>query len=297
MNFHDFQTTRDIVIKDTGEKIPDIAHFYADQMAHMIHLREKGCAIQAYTEGIWEKLRRPFYNVYPTIAPMLLRLNLDFDSSLVKLPFDSFLLRFPVGREPISFDFDGAPWPIRAILVGPTSLYKGMQTFDGIVFWVDFGERGRTKNGTEFPVYSYINLPTEEGLSVDESLAALPYDESSFEGVVMPNEIRTACVKLACAVCMIGEDDTLIEPDVLAKDRARYWQNPDPKIVERAHRRGKIGYNIGRKIEVIPHVRRPHPALYWVGPGRVNPTILMRRGSVIHKDVVNKVPSGFMKDD
>jgi hypothetical protein len=37
--------------------------------------------------------------------------------------------------------------------------------------------------------------------------------------------------------------------------------------VDKAHRRGKVGWNVGRHIEVAPHYRRPHMALVWTGTG------------------------------
>ena len=33
------------------------------------------------------------------------------------------------------------------------------------------------------------------------------------------------------------------------------------KYVAKAHRRGKVGWNVGRRIEVAPHFRRPHMTL------------------------------------
>ncbi|MFH1923922.1 MAG: hypothetical protein ABIP48_29025 [Planctomycetota bacterium] len=56
-----------------------------------------------------------------------------------------------------------------------------------------------------------------------------------------------------------------IEPDVLSKDRPRFEQTGDEKYVTKAHRRGKVGWNVGRQIEVAPHYRRPHMALVWTG--------------------------------
>ena len=67
----------------------------------------------------------------------------------------------------------------------------------------------------------------------------------------------------------------------------------DQKYIDKAHRRGKIGWNVGRQIEVAPHYRRPHMTLVWTGPGRAVPRVVPRRGSVVHRDVIARVPSGF----
>jgi hypothetical protein len=85
----------------------------------------------------------------------------------------------------------------------------------------------------------------------------------------------------------------VIEPDVLSKDRAKFDQTGDEKYVAKAHRRGKVGWNVGRRVEVIPHYRRPHMMLAWTGPGGATPKIVPRRGSVVHRNVVEKVPTGY----
>jgi ATP-dependent Lon protease len=41
------------------------------------------------------------------------------------------------------------------------------------------------------------------------------------------------------------------------------------------------------------HYRRPHMALVWTGRGRAVPKSVPRRGSVVHREVVEKLPSGF----
>jgi hypothetical protein len=63
--------------------------------------------------------------------------------------------------------------------------------------------------------------------------------------------------------------------------------------VDKTYRRGKIGGNAGRRIEVAPHYRCPHMALVWTGRGRAVPKVAPRRGSVVHRELVGKVPNGF----
>jgi hypothetical protein len=41
------------------------------------------------------------------------------------------------------------------------------------------------------------------------------------------------------------------------------------------------------------YYRRPHPALVWTGHGRTVPRIIMRKGSVVHREVLAPVPTGF----
>ena len=67
------------------------------------------------------------------------------------------------------------------------------------------------------------------------------------------------------------------------------------RLVEKAIRRGNYGFNVGRSIEVSPHVRSSSPAaLYWTGQGRKIPKIRFRRGTVVHRKRLASVPTGFL---
>jgi len=293
MRFYEYLTTRDLVRRGHARDDENSESFYRRQFGFALTgLRSNSCAFQMVSEGLWERIHRPYYSVWPAIAPMLLRLNLDLDTSLVRPPMPVFLIRFPENNSPLCWN-DG--WHVHSILVGPSSLHKGEQVFDGFVLWVDTGERGQAADGSLFPIHTYINLPMQKGMTLEESLHALPSDPSSYEGMVLPEEIRTSCARLACTICLLENDPELIEPDVLSKDQNKYEITQDEKYVEKAHRRGKVGWNIGKGIEVIPHIRRPHPALMHTGHGRTVPKIVLRKGCVIHREVVTRVPTGFQQ--
>jgi hypothetical protein len=109
----------------------------------------------------------------------------------------------------------------------------------------------------------------------------------------MPESSIDDCVWLCCTLCLLGNASEIIAPDVLADDRVKFDETGDQKHVEKARRRGKVGWDVGRRIEVIPHYRRPHPMLARTGAGRSVPRVVPRRGSVVHRGVVEKMPSGF----
>jgi hypothetical protein len=108
-----------------------------------------------------------------------------------------------------------------------------------------------------------------------------------------PEELVNDLVRLCCALCLLENDPELISPEVLADGRAKFDQTGDQKYVEKARRQGKCGWDVGRQIEVIPHYRRPHLMLAWTGAGRSVPKIVPRKGSIVHRNVVEKLPSGF----
>ena len=159
----------------------------------------------------------------------------------------------------------------------------------GISLLIDIGETAPLG----VPIYSYRNFPRKEGLTVEQSLVGLRGDKFSEIGIRIPNDLVMDCVRLCCTLCLIENNPEIISPDVLADDRAKYEASGDQKFVDKAHRRGKVGWDVGRHVEVMPHYRRPHMTLVWTGRGRAMPRIVPRRGSVVHREVVEKVPMGW----
>ena len=239
---------------------------------------------QLINERDWEKGKRPYYNVFPSIIPMLTRLNLDLDSNLIRLPLPALCVRLPKDRNPLTFDWQGKQVSIRCMLLGD------MNDGDGISVLIDIGE---LMPEIGFPVYTYRNFRRQKGLTVENALGELKRDWSAELGIAVPDSLVDDCVRLCCSLCLLENDPEVISPDVLADDRTRFDGTGDQKYVDKARRRGKVGWDVGRQIEVIPHYRRPHMALVWTGRGRAVPKIVPHRGSVVHREAVGKVPSGF----
>lgn len=288
MLFYDYPTTRDLVDKTA----PSHEFYKRNFIAALSRFNDKRTALQLTNEGIWERLQRPYYNIYPSIAPMLLKLSLSVDTKFIQPPLAVFLIRLPQDPKILNYQWKGTNWHIRSILVGPGVLRSGAKNFEGMILWVNTGELSRGPDGRDYPIHTYINLPMEDGMTVEQSLDALPWDESAFRGMMIPREIRVACTRLACTICLLGNDPELIEPEVLNKDHGKPITEA---ILERAKRYGKFGWNVGRSIEVVPHIRRGHPALMWTGHGRHIPRIVMRKGSVVHREIVTKLPMGHLQ--
>jgi hypothetical protein len=124
-------------------------------------------------------------------------------------------------------------------------------------------------------------------------LARLERDRTADKGVQAPEDLMIDCVRLCCSLCLLDHDPQIISPDVLNKDREKFDSTGDDRYIDRAHRRGKVGWDVGRHVEVAPHYRRPHMALVWTGRDRAVPKIVPRRGSIVHRQVVERVPTGF----
>lgn len=112
------------------------------------------------------------------------------------------------------------------------------------------------------------------------------------EVAIQPHLEFTPMLRIAIAIIMLDNDPTIIDREVLSKDRLKWEQTRDPRYIEKAAKRGINGWRIGEKIEVLPHFRRPHFAIRWTGPGRTIPKLRPISGSIVHRDLVTKVPTG-----
>lgn len=259
------------------------------------------------TEALWCKARRPYYNVWPGIIPALLKLKLDIDSTYFKLPLDQLLIRFPVKAEhPLVFTADGKEWRVRNIMAANMMLdYRSKpgdihyipgyteKTIQAIAYHIDIGEEIPGSRGLLSRTYKHIVIVP--GRDVEWSFTHCEEHSSAEEGVRIPRQLMLDIGRLVCTICLMAGDPEMVEPDVLADDVAKYEKTRDAELVTKAHRRGKVGWNVGKDIEVVPHYRRACPAaLYWTGEGRRFPRIRFRKGSVVHRKRLASVPTGFM---
>ncbi len=287
MDFHTYITMRDWTRRADPEDrfAQDIDQFYKRTLADAVGMGSAQFYSQMLNEQDWEKNRRPYYNLWPSIVPMLTRLDLDLDSNLIQLPLAALCIRLPKNHNPLRFDWKGEEVSVRCIMMGEINQGTGISVL------IDIGE---LMGEIGVPIYTYRNFPCRPGLTVEQSLASLGTKGLFAEiGVQVPDSLVMDCVRLCCSLCLLENDPSIISPDVLADDRAKYEVSGDEKYVEKAHRRGKVGWDVGRHIEVIPHYRRPHMALVWTGRGRAVPRVVPRRGAIVHREVVEKVPMGF----
>jgi len=289
MDFHTYTTMRDWTRRADPDDRPaqDIDLFYKRSIIDAQKMQSGQFFGQMHNERDWEKARRPYYNLWPSIIPMLTRLNLDLDSNLIQLPLPALCIRFPkdTAKNPLKFDWKGDEVAVRCVMLGEINRGTGLSIL------VDIGE---VMGEFGVPVYTYRNFPRKPGLTVEKSLADLEAKGLFAEiGIVVPESLMMDCIRLCCSLCLLENDPEIISPDVLADDRAKFAASRDQKFVDKAHRRGKVGWDVGKHIEVIPHFRRPHMTLVWTGSGRAVPKIVPRRGSIVHREAVEKLPSGF----
>ena len=288
MDFHTYTTMRDWTRRVDPEDRPaqDIDQFYRRAILDAQKMGSGQFFGQMLNERDWEKARRPYYNMWPSIIPMLTRLNLDLDSDLIQLPLPALCIRFPkdAAKNSLKFEWKGEEYRVRCIMLGEINEGTGLSVL------VDIGE----VMPMGVPIYTYRNFPRKPGLTVEQSIAGLGTVGLFADiGVQVPDSFVMDCIRLCCSLCLLENDPSIISPDVLADDRAKYEVSGDQRFVEKAHRRGKVGWDVGRHVEMIPHYRRPHMTLVWTGAGRAVPKIVPRRGSIVHREAVEKLPSGF----
>ena len=219
-------------------------------------------------EAEWAELRMPYYNLWPGIISALTKLRLDIECDFFKLPMTPLLVRFPKSCDhPLKWSCDGKEWSIRYMMVS---------------------ERMRL----------YKHLLKYPGWTIERSFEEIPAHESISIGVEYPRQIIEDCARIACTLCLMAADPELVVPDVLAKDKAKFADTNDPALVERAHNRGKVGWDVGHNVEIAPHLRSSSPAaLYWTGVGRKVPRIRFRKGCIVHRKRLSEVPTGFLANE
>ncbi len=264
-------------------------------------------------EADWHDAGRPYYNLWPSIITSLTKLRMDADASFFRLPLDQLLIRFPKQDNPLAWTDKGQEWSVRAVLCNNAQLLEGKRAMRwiepriaadlpskrGIAFWIDVNEPLDHDLASGHPGrlhrMMYKHIVCDEGKSIEWSFDNIPAHDSADIGVQYPDHIVRDVARIVCTLCLMAEDKEIVEPIVLKADEDKFDRTGDLALVAKAIRRGNYGFNVGRSIEVVPHVRSACPAaLYWTGEGRKIPKIRFRRGTVVHRKRLAQVPTGFL---
>lgn len=247
--------------------------------------------VQLAVEGFWVHAHRPYYSVWPSIAESLAQVKLDLDCGLIALPLPTLLIRFSDSAPIICNDKK-----MRSILVSRIgNVGNDLISGEGLALFCDFGETRSTADGVVVPDVSFRTFPLIQGKTVEHVMSPefMSYQDTDFDHVS-----TTLAARVVVAVCLIAKDSELIEPDVLDKDKLKYEEAPSEALVERAHRRGKVGWIIGRQVEVSPHYRRAHFGIRWKGKGTdKKPELVPVKGCVVKRHKMSEVPTGYLDDE
>jgi len=240
----------------------------------------------------WHEIGKPYYDVYPSIIPMLTKLNLAFSGKVISPPggIRHLLLRFPDTPHELCVD----DMRVRCAFLSFQKVNRAVGSNireNGIAVGLDFGE----KVGG-MPVYTMRVFSLDER-TIEETIFSLKTHPNTFYGMQVPDKLILDTVRLALTVCLIDDNAEFLERQVLSKDNIKFstakTDEEKTKLYNKAKRRGKWAFSLGKSIEIIPHYRRPHPAIVWTGKGRTILKIIMRKGSLIHKNKIEQVPTGY----
>lgn len=300
MKFHNF-TTMFSMFRNSGQNDRE---FYAEaldacnrnidgdlsgeyqRMEGMTRGRMKAARARAHIEDAWFQLGRPYYKVWPAVVNPLCKLHLDVSFFDITSGMTSSVLaaRFSEGNEVASCDLR-----LRSLIV----CYKKPSSDDPYsgVLWVLPCIYDNSSN-TELDAGGVMLRGFEP--TIQGELDAMGNAPGGRDGY---DSICRAATKIAMTVLLLANDPSIIKPDVLAADREAYDRTGDPKYIERAKKKGIVGWRIGEEYETCPHFRRPHFALRHTGKGKTIPKIVPVKGAVVHRSKLTQVPTGYITPD
>tara|TARA_R110000803_G_scaffold10243_1_gene31549 strand:- start:56 stop:868 length:813 start_codon:yes stop_codon:yes gene_type:complete len=219
-----------------------------------------------FTEIMWQLSGKPYFEVYPKVIEGLRRTNLNVKPSDIPKSIlhdiNHLCVKFPSGIMRYSY---------MLMTVTPSS-YKGIHE---IYIMASDGEAFTEATATD-------EQPLTESIGSDWA--------DDMEEAAEYNNV----MKIAIGVMMLASDPDYIKPVLLKADENK--TTPLEERIERAKRRGVFGFTIGEEIERSPHFRRPHFAIRWTGKGGSIPKLVPVKGSVIGKELMTTVPTGFEVD-
>lgn len=273
MKFHAYESAYDRRYKDKNETVEQFYQNFRKSFDH-IHLDQRLTAIHhCESELRWHLQVRPYYKVYPSIIPALMKIKLDIECTSLDLPETSICLRFAEQKEPI---VDGKR--LQTMLIYYGKMFDKCNTLSIIV---ELGGRLILMPPFRFWSGRSLNFFTD-----------LCEQSDKINGVTCA--YAKPVVRIATTVLLLANDPQIIEAEVLARDHDKFIETNDPKYIAKARRRGVVGWSIGKEFESCPHYRRPHLALRHTGKGKTVPRIVPVKGTVVHREKITQVPTGYI---
>lgn len=263
--------------ESTGADMKDFESVYKYEIAGLNPQTQTFAIERMKSELAWYRDKRPYFNVYPLIEEKFFELSYEIDLKELVMPFRAIEVRTQT-RTILLCDKRSS---FLLVVEGPN------RSFQEVVI----------------PRLTKINRVIESGCCmIDE-----PWPHKTNEQVVSPDEMRR-CLLLAVGVCMLASDPSVIKPVILNRHRKESMTPAEIAMyADKAIRRtGRVGFEVGKDIERMKatmHYRNGCFAKYYVSkahelyPKNAEaskvPIIKWRCGSVVNKDNVPRVPTGF----
>jgi hypothetical protein len=263
--------------------------------------------------------RKPYFKLWPGIVPYLAKLDLSLvEFKDMDLPYPVIQFQFAEGEEletaspfnpQLGYGLDDKFF-VRTVMFSKVmpdlDANDNIQTkaVDNVIFAYVQGFRAKTPNVNAFIQFT---MRSEGFTNLGDCVNAIADSEDrsvmlkhTDDGTDKMEEVQGSwdatntladVFKVCCGSLLLSRDkDTLIEADVLKKDLARYLTDFEQKYVDRAHRNGKVGWNVGREMDKNPHFRRGHFMILKAGvAGRALKRFVWRKGHVVKREVAKEV--------
>jgi hypothetical protein len=254
------------------------------------NLKEKAWKHQCQAEWLWEKAKRPFYNVWPTVVDGLSKLKLNISCETI-LPV--------VGEMPnlvnLRFADQESDMKLLSCLATKTLdkdggkglgffCYAGEMTHDTLCDHLD------RQISAHVPVYWTLGFDLEGNQTIEEKL-------SQVGSYLKPEEmdLMTTSVRIYLSIALMKNDPEMVESVILRKDERLRNSDNLSELVARARQKGVVGWNVGAKVQVSPHYRKAHFGLRWTGEGKKIPKVVPIKSAIVHRNLITEVPTGTME--
>lgn len=289
MKFHDYRSVymdRIAYMPESKKYTPIEFYDYLFSVNDVKRSQIGGVWIAA--ETCWYTFGCPYYKVWPGVLDVMGRMKLDRPAPDYRLTNRfAVVLRFPTGREPEC---------------GCGRVESMLAAIMDVAYYDEYGARLPTRpqlsvvyklSGSTLPNLFSLNLSVPDQ-SVDDVLhGSATVGTGRDDGT---NQIKFL-TRVAISLSMMMSDSNFVRPDS-APDAALFDGDRSPEgRVERAEARGVRGWKVGKELEGIPHIRRPHFGVRWTGPGATVPRIVPVRGSLVKREKLVRVPTGHILQD
>lgn len=248
--------------------------------------RTQNTRVQLRQEAAWTADDRPYYDLYPSVAGAFTKLDLEkVKCEQLRLPLPVLMIRMPVGKELQLTD--------RTVLHSAL-IAESHSDNPNERAWLLSIETAATMeiNGVTMPMHTVVGCRMPDGDAMTKHLAQGQYRWGEIKEIDF--EAATKVFKIIATLCMLGGDPDLIQPEPLAADLEKYEASHNPALIEKAARRGKRAWSVGKHIEVAPGYRNPHFAIRWMEKGRTVPRVRPIKGCLVRRKEIQEVPTDWL---
>lgn len=308
MEFHEYLTHYTCLKKVdpslTYDKLRSLEYSVATRI-------QAGCNSQFSVECRWLEANRPYFNIYPSMAQVLSKINFKFKCKHIVWPpqLDNmpFSIRFSKNATPLCVNETSKP--LHSILLVKSDHISIDDTNDlhkGMLILANFG----LNEDYQLPETYWLSFPLNEDELLEDIINKyIANSETATSWVsnkathLRPEQVELnkyyhfldPILRIAIGLLVLANDPEFCVPDVLSKHKAQFSVSKDPKYIDKAKRNGKFGWTVGESLESIPHIRRPHFGIRYTGIGKSIPKLVPIKGSIVNRNKI-QLPQGYQDE-